>query len=317
MEGISPFDVNLFRDGTDLALKIGNDTLLLKGELDTSSEQGIEQIIFTDGPIWTQAALNGTVTVFGDGDNDGIVLGTARADSIDVRGGKTLKGGSGSDTYAFSAGYGNETVVENSGMADVDVIDLIGLNLSDVAFYRVGNDLRIDILSSGEKLLATSQFLSTSYGIEQIRFTDGTVLTRSQVAARSVILGTAGNDTLSGGTGTDTLDGAAGNDRLSGGDGADILIGGTGNDTLTGGLQSDIFIFDIGFGADVITDFEAGANTDHVIQISTTLFANFAAVRAASAQVGANVVITASSSNTITLQNESLANLRADDFHFV
>jgi hypothetical protein len=54
-----------------------------------------------------------------------------------------------------------------------------------------------------------------------------------------------------------------------------------------------------------------------VIRIEDSLFADFAAVQAASAQVGSNVVITLDASNTITLQNVTLANLHQDDFQLV
>jgi Ca2+-binding RTX toxin-like protein len=72
--------------------------------------------------------------------------------------------------------------------------------------------------------------------------TDGTV-----PEGRS-ILGTVGNDELSGGAGNDSVDGfgghdrlegGAGNDRLEGGDGSDQLFGEIGDDVLNGGNDSD------------------------------------------------------------------------------
>ena len=54
-----------------------------------------------------------------------------------------------------------------------------------------------------------------------------------------------------------------------------------------------------------------------MIEIQDGLFADFAAVQSASAQVGSNVVITLDASNTITLQNVTLANLHQDDFNLV
>ena len=47
----------------------------------------------------------------------------------------------------------------------------------------------------------------------------------------AVINGTAGNDTLKGGTGSDTIYGYAGDDRIDGGSGGDVMYGGAGNDT--------------------------------------------------------------------------------------
>ena len=49
------------------------------------------------------------------------------------------------------------------------------------------------------------------------------------------IYGLAGNDNIDGGKGNDLIDGGAGNDRLNGGKGDDTLIGGAGNDYIDGG----------------------------------------------------------------------------------
>lgn len=54
-----------------------------------------------------------------------------------------------------------------------------------------------------------------------------------------VRVGTAGGDTLSGGTGNDSLSGEGGADRLSGGAGDDTLLGGNGDDALHGGAGLD------------------------------------------------------------------------------
>jgi Ca2+-binding RTX toxin-like protein len=67
------------------------------------------------------------------------------------------------------------------------------------------------------------------------------------------IIGREGNDNLNGGSGVDELSGRAGNDNLkggsgndnlSGGAGNDILNGGSGNDDLNGGSGNDLYIVD-------------------------------------------------------------------------
>lgn len=82
-----------------------------------------------------------------------------------------------------------------------------------------------------------------------------------------LVSGGDGRDHVSGGAGNDTVDGAAGDDRvighggddvLDGGAGNDTLLGGTGNDTLTGGADADRFVFFVGGGDDLITDFVSG-----------------------------------------------------------
>ena len=100
-----------------------------------------------------------------------------------------------------------------------------------------------------------------------------------------IIAANGGNDSLDGGTGNDSINGGAGNDTFMGGEGDDTLIGsydndfyqggagndlldesykqsgedtldgGTGNDTLKGMADSDIYIFDRGYGHDIIEDF--------------------------------------------------------------
>ena len=118
---------------------------------------------------------------------------------------------------------------------------------------------------------------------------------------------------INGGNGKDTLVGTAGDDTIDGGNGKDILRGGDGNDTLTGGNGADTFVFGPGFGNDIITDFGQGPDN---IQFDHTVFANFAAVQAATHQVGANTVIT-HGTDTITLQHVTASSLHASDFLFV
>jgi Ca2+-binding RTX toxin-like protein len=121
------------------------------------------------------------------------------------------------------------------------------------------------------------------------------------------VRGSSLNDTISGNGSNNTLDGVNGND---------ILDGRGGNDTLTGGGGADTFVFNTGFGNDVITDFTAGNAGGHdFIDFSTSVFADYAAVTAAMTQVGANVVI-AAGADTVTVNNVNTSNLVASDFLF-
>ena len=56
---------------------------------------------------------------------------------------------------------------------------------------------------------------------------------------RANLFGSAGRDSLRGGSGGDLLFGQAGNDTLKGRGGFDLLFGGGNNDTLTGGDADD------------------------------------------------------------------------------
>ncbi|MGE8499603.1 MAG: peroxidase family protein [Pseudomonas sp.] len=81
-----------------------------------------------------------------------------------------------------------------------------------------------------------------------ITYTDnrGTVESVTSAAtalvASTVIMGTAGNNTLTGTSGDDIIFGLGGNDVLNGLAGNDTLDGGAGNDTLDGGLGADVLL---------------------------------------------------------------------------
>ena len=66
--------------------------------------------------------------------------------------------------------------------------------------------------------------------------------------------GGAGNDTLDGNDGNDSLSGGAGDDDLFGVNGNDVLSGGSGNDNLYGWGGDDTYIHNLGDGQDAIGD---------------------------------------------------------------
>ncbi|MDE4190133.1 calcium-binding protein [Phaeobacter gallaeciensis] len=92
----------------------------------------------------------------------------------------------------------------------------------------------------------------------------------------ATIVGTSGNDPLTGTElsegiygfeGDDTIDGSGGQDTLFGGDGNDVLTGGSGTDLLFGGDGDDVFYaFSNASGHD---DYSGGADNDQLIAVST------------------------------------------------
>ena len=104
---------------------------------------------------------------------------------------------------------------------------------------------------------------------------------------------------------------------ILGTDGGDMLKGTSGNDLFSGNGGRDTFVFAPNFGKDVIADFQNTNGQQDIIQFDHTVFADFSAVQAHMAQDGSDVVITADANDTITVKNTSIANLSANDFHFV
>ncbi len=121
-----------------------------------------------------------------------------------------------------------------------------------------------------------------------------TVVIGNFVTEPTILLGGAGNDTITGGLGNDVIAGGPGNDVLIGRAGNDILIGGNGNDVLNGGTGNDVlsggngadYLFggpgiDLligGAGRDVLEDF---SGRDLLIGSSTKNEGNLNALKAA------------------------------------
>ena len=148
------------------------------------------------------------------------------------------------------------TITGISVVSGADTIKMTGLSLS--------LDVLEAALASGD--LATFNDLFSVVGNQ---LTGNDVITYNS-ALGIELFGGAGNDTITGGTGPDTLHGGVGNDTLNGGAGTDTLDGGLGNDilnggggedTLQGGDGNDVFLFaigDSGPGESVV----GGAGTD-------------------------------------------------------
>jgi len=85
--------------------------------------------------------------------------------------------------------------------------------------------------------------------VNQVRFLggDGDDVFTNTSSVNTLALGEGGNDTLTGGLGTNVLFGGAGDDRLTGNSNADQLYGEDGNDILDGGAGNDIIYGGNGF----------------------------------------------------------------------
>ncbi|HTJ58723.1 MAG TPA: family 16 glycosylhydrolase [Devosiaceae bacterium] len=87
-----------------------------------------------------------------------------------------------------------------------------------------------------------------------------------------------------------------------------IIFGGKGNDTLTGGTGSDTFVVSKSYGTDAITNFQSGTDGD-LLRVENYGFTSYAAFMAAAHQVGANTVIALSGTESVTLNNVRLSSL--------
>jgi len=188
---------------------------------------------------------------------DDTIDGGSGADTlIGNEGDDLLQGRNQSDVYRFELGFGQDTVSDNgsSNTSTADVIEFgPGITAGDLIVSASSTDLFLKIASTGDTIRIVNTLSNSAYRIETVRFDDGSTLSHAELVA----LITAGDDSdqaLYGSYDVETIDGLGGNDTILGGNGDDTIIGGTGNDLLRGNSQNDSYVFEAGFGQDIVSD---------------------------------------------------------------
>ena len=87
-------------------------------------------------------------------------------------------------------------------------------------------------------------------------------------AGNDTILGGEGDDTIFGQGGNDSLDGGEGDDQIEGGDGQDTITAGGGNDRAEGGQGSDLFNFTSGGNHTIVGGEDADGTDVDVLNLS-------------------------------------------------
>ena len=289
---INPADVTVKRHGwgLDLEIKItgSDDQIILEQFFRTDSysvlDTPIQLVRFENGTSWNaqklvNLALTGTAAaeelvgspshdrIDGDGGNDTIT---------GARGSDTITGGLGDNIYHYALYDGNDTLRSylDTNTKRLNTLSLEGgITPVDLNAIRVGNRLRLNILSSGESISVDDFFLdgtvqNTYNPLQLVRFSDGSSWTALTLASKvsNMISGTSGNNILTGGSGDEWFDGLAGDDQLYGLAGNDQLNGGTGNDTLLGGDGDDL----LNGGDGLDTASYAGVNNSVAVNLALT-----------------------------------------------
>ena len=283
LQGLNPTDISVRRDvfGNVVVRNIatGEQLVVTRGFAESSPEAAIEQVRFSNGTAWNEAALRANAIRDGDEGAD-VIYGHATADLLRGQGGNdvleggggndTLDGGRGNDslfgnagnnTYLFGRGDGQDTIdTGGSGTASDTLLFKAGVAPAEVVLKRVpylnytGDwALEVSIAGTSDRVTVNRFFFNDDPGnhlnpLREIRFADNTtwnvqaILDRTfgGTAADDTYLGTIGNDVLNGAAGNDSLSGRVGNDTLNGGSGADTLRGEEGMDQLAGGTGRDL-----------------------------------------------------------------------------
>lgn len=203
---------------------------------------------------------NATDNVLSAGAGNDVLVGGDGSDRlIGGIGNDTMTGGAGNDVFAFSFGDGLDTILDFQ--IGSDLIDLLGLGLGFA-------DLIVSEITGGVQVIydQTTSGQITLDGVSAGELTADAFLT--DIVGLIQILGTNGNDDLSGSSsneeilgldGDDELRGAGGDDEVNGGDGSDIIRGGDGDDTIVGGNGADTI-----FGGDGDDTIQGGSGRDKI-----------------------------------------------------
>jgi len=262
--GVTPSEVFLTRAGTDVVVTIRatGETLTLKNFFVLSfanshqSETSVEYLEFADGTVWNAAQVTANAWIRGGG-GDETLTGTRDADTlVGGPGNDVLDGGEGDDTYIIAQGDGTDTITELSYLTGYDVVNFVDSGIDDVVFrarmVRTPGDWFEELTVARKDGSASVIF---NAGIDELRFSDGTVLSLQQVIDRTPFVGTDAADTIEGNLANNTL------------------VGGKGDDQLFGASGSDTYVWSRGDGNDVIVDYydSASADTLHISGVNPAL----------------------------------------------
>ena len=331
-------DVVATREGLDLVITVveSGDSVrvigqfhemgyALNGGSNVLPSQGVEEIVFADGTVWSLTDI--AIAVSHPQDSDETVIGTDHIDYLDGGlGNDYLSGGDNSDIYVFGAGYGNDIFDEKVDTVNSPQEDFVFFNddvkFEDLTFYREGESKDVEIrLSSGDKFKIIDQFESIYTGIlgtvsaqriEYFNFKAGSEAQNSftyEDLMKNVIAqySTDGDDFIYGFDFDDKLDGKAGNDFLSGGN------------------DSDTYAFGKGYGRDTIYEYQSGYNVlskqeDRIIFNDDVDILDVSVARSANLE---DLVFRLSDGSSLTVQEQFSANsfgshhYQIENFEFV
>lgn len=110
-------------------------SVLLTSSLDDNQHEGVDQISFADGTIWSQADLRVKLLAQAATSGNETITGFNTAD--------TISGGDGNDTINDGINAGNDTPA------------LVGVNPADVSLTHNGNDLMLTVAESAPASLSS------------------------------------------------------------------------------------------------------------------------------------------------------------------
>ncbi|MCV0425006.1 MAG: tandem-95 repeat protein, partial [Roseibium sp.] len=297
LKNILPEDVTFLAHGKDILLRVaesapgaGDNGILRflnantgvepEGEGGENYALQIGEIQFDNGTVWDSSALKALIGAqFGTDGDDRVTqtfgaerlmlgLGDDQAVTYDTNMTYVYRNGDGHDVYSDEGDTETYDRDQDIFIPGEDVVELVGLEPSDLEFSRLGEDFVITIKADADRGIQEGSITvveafaysgNRSRNVETLRFDDGTELSVETIVADLV----AGQAT----DGDDVITGTHQVDVLSGGAGDDILIGQRGGDT---------YLWARGDGNDEIGDFEreTSSNDADTLQLTGVLPGN-------------------------------------------
>jgi Ca2+-binding RTX toxin-like protein len=310
--GISSDQVRFERSGSDLMIRVLPSGHTIRNSYFFDADHvGIDTVTFADGVIVGRQEMQFGAWHWGSSGDD-YILSSALWDNK-IRGGlgdDTLESSrntsfgtgvaTGNDTFYYSAGDGNDTIIDRSAsMTELDTLVFDDLSADDIELSRVSGQLYIKILSTDHVILAADFFLNettASYGIDQLSFADGTVWDRNAIRSNAWHRGTNTAETL---TSNSLFD-----EFYEMGRGDDTVI--SSRDTAFGLGQatgSDTFYYSLGDGSDTIIDRSIYSN-----EIDRLVFSDINSVDIKVARSGSNLQLSVLSTGDIILATDFFLN---------
>jgi Ca2+-binding RTX toxin-like protein len=285
LEGVDRDRVRFRVEGDDLIISQGDNSIFISNQFaaGVGAAAPVREVRFDAGapidvsrpdPAWLNRVgtnlgetLTGSIfkdTLDGRGGADNISGGDANDTLIGGRDNDFLSGGLGNDVYRFEGGFGIDSLSESFG-GGRDVIEIGGgVAADDLSIFVQGTSLIVD--RGANRLTLNSQFASGTGAnalFETIAFDQGADLDVKRVDPDWITrTGKAAAERFDGSVFKDTIDGGGGNDSIFSAEANDRLTGGKGDDQLGGGAGNDLYLFDQGFGLDVLFEgFGGGRDT--------------------------------------------------------
>ena len=226
------------------------------GYIDRIGKLNYKIITGTDKSETIYSNVRGVTVIAGDGD-DKIEMGSGDFTDGDYfyggKGNDLIDGSSGSDTYIFNLGDGQDIIKEYAKKGDNNVIALgKGITKDNIIFKKINEwDLEIKVRGTDDKITVKNQFGSKS-AIDKVYFYEGGSLTDADINEILTHI-TDGDDYIRFDDKDNHIDLLDGDDVAFGGKGNDTVICGKGNDVLNAGDGNNTFIYNVGDGHDIIS----------------------------------------------------------------